>query len=305
MVFVWVTAHARGVLCAALCLAPLIGCAQTTVEGSVDKALPPGAQPAVVAGSESLAPEAQTTAAPLAACRPDSMPTQTPAVLTVGASALPQAPWFTEADPTTGAGLEAAIVGHTAKVLGFGSVTWVGPDDPADLYVGQFTAEDIGDAPGPSTSPSDASSISTGYFAIHDTAVVRSADAGRTPSIQWESGRVGYVPGAASELTVTERQARNPQAFPTEAAGLAALRSGQLDAMLIPITSAVDLQPTDELVAAAQIPPLGARQSEQFVMTLPPASTLTPCIDAALDRLRIEGVLAAEARRWVTVPVTP
>lgn len=294
---------ASGVLSVVFCCAPLFGCAQTPVEGSVDKALPPGAQPAAVAASESLAPEAQTTAAPLAACTPESMSTRQPGVLTVAAPVTEVPPWFNGAHPTSGAGLEAAIVGHSADVLGFSSVNWVGPNDAADLYVGQFTANDNHPATRTTASNPASPTFSSGYFAVHDTVVVNTDRAPRGSSLDWAAARIGYVVDAPSELTASERQARNSEGFPSEEAGLEALRSGRLDAMLIPITRALTLDNSEGLTALAQVPPLASRQADQLVMALPPNAGYAPCIDAALDRLRIEGVLEAEARRWITVPV--
>ena len=58
------------------------------------------------------------------------------------------------------------------------------------------------------------------------------------------------------------------------------------------------------LVVAGQVEP-GKWQPDQFHLVLAKGSLLTPCVSAAVDRLRIEGDLDTLTQAFVTGPLAP
>lgn len=273
-------------------IAVTAGCAQSTAVSGPGDALPPSAQPTLLAETATLAPGAREVASPVSACSPAKLPTRVPGVLTVAAPPAPAPPWITTADPAAGQGLEASIVRRVATTLGYQGATWVPAGSPADLRVGRHTTNDPAVRNG-------TAEFSAGYFAVTDTAVARRG----APTPSANQRRVGYVRATSGELAAGTMTAKARVGFDSERAGLAALASGGLDLMIIPVTSAVSLNPAGTVVAVEQLTPDGQRQPDQLVFLLPANSPLTPCINGAIDRLRVEGALADEARRWIGIPV--
>lgn len=286
----------RGVLLAALATIAMggaAGCAQEAAMGGIGNALPPSAQPSLLAERSSLAPEAMETAAVVSSCTPGSLATVTPGALTVSTAVTPDPPWFNDRDPSTGDGLESSIVRDVAGVLGYRDATWVPPGSPSDIYVGQFTSKEP-------TVINGVQEVSNGYFAVNDILVRRKGH-----TLPPEKSRLGYVEGAQSEKTVEDRRATEKLPFATEREGISALLSGAVDGMLIPVTSAIDMDATQlaRFAPLVQVKPDAKSQPDQLKFLLPANSPLTPCVDAAIDRLRVEGILKSRADQWVPIPM--
>jgi polar amino acid transport system substrate-binding protein len=79
----------------------------------------------------------------------------------------------------------------------------------------------------------------------------------------------------------------------------AALTSGQIDALVLDLPTAFEVQSelTDGTIVG-QLPP-GTDKSEQFGIVLDKGSKLTACVSGAVDGLRADGTLAKLQQQWL------
>lgn len=248
-----------------------------------------------------------TTAPPLPDCTGGALPTLTPGTLTIGTGAPAQSPWFIADTPSSGQGFESAVAYAVAGALGYDRdhVAWTQVDRTQaaagtiggfDLDLNQFTAPDAG------TTTAD---YSTGYFAVTDTLVMVRSDSPKPASVSALSGLVlaapAESPSAAAIKRVTGAGART---FPDAAETLAALAAGSVSGAVLPIQSAIAVSAANpSLQLIGQLPSDPEIQPDQFKVLLPAGSTLTGCVSAAIDKLRVEGALDALAEQWITAVV--
>ena len=250
-----------------------------------------------------------STAAQLLDCTPATLATRTPGVLTLATSAPLRAPWFTGSDPAAADGFEAQIAENVAVTLGFGAdrqrwqivdsaATLSGADDSFDVFIHQ-----VGDAQAAAAN----ADLSTGYYAITDAVVMPKAAAdllgGRAPD--YRALRIGVVAGSSGQTVMLEKGVDGAQEFDSSQSAIAALSAGSLDAAVLPTPDALTAASAEATLAVlGQLPP-GRWQPEQFHLVLAKDSPLTPCVSAAVDRLRIEGTLDQLAEQWITGPLAP
>ena len=148
----------------------------------------------------------------------------------------PSAPWFNDADPATGRGLQAAVARDLASTLGYSAdrVRWVaGSNARADVT---FPDPKLtGSAGSANSTATPATDKTVGYFAVNDALVVRGT--ARTSAPAAANIRLGFVTGTQSEWSARSYGAASALGFSTESQGLAALAAGRIDAMLVPLTS--------------------------------------------------------------------
>ena len=79
----------------------------------------------------------------------------------------------------------------------------------------------------------------------------------------------------------------------------AALTSGQIDALVLDLPTAIEVQSelTDGTIVG-QLPP-GTDKSEQFGIVLDKGSKLTACVSGAVDGLRADGTLSKLQQQWL------
>ena len=239
-----------------------------------------------------------TTAPALPACTGGALPTVTDGVLTVGTGTPTAEPWFSGA-PASGQGLESAVAYSVAQVLGYpvDQVAWVSVDKAGaaagtatgfDLDVDQFTAADTG---------SPTADYSTGYFPVTDVLLIRAGSTAPTAA-GLAAVKLGTTDSTPAGLAATN--------YPSEQQAVAALTAQAVDAVVLPIHTALATAQSDPAVTiAGQLRTDPEQQPQQFRALLPKGSTLTGCVSSAIDRLRVEGTLDALAQQWVTpsVPV--
>jgi polar amino acid transport system substrate-binding protein len=92
---------------------------------------------------------------------------------------------------------------------------------------------------------------------------------------------------------------KEPQVYDTNDAAVEALKNGQIDGLVVDLPTAffVTAVQVDNGVIVGQFPP--APGGEHFSVVLDKGSTLTPCVNAALARLKTSGKLAAIAQEWL------
>ncbi|WP_040167118.1 ABC transporter substrate-binding protein [Microbacterium gorillae] len=233
-----------------------------------------------------------------------ALQTITPGKLTIATGQPAYSPWVIGDKPESGEGLEAAVSYALAEKLGFAKddVVWVrttfdaaiapGPKD-WDLNIQQFSATD---------ERRQAVDFSTPYYTTSQAVVAKDATtAAKVSTIaDLKKATVGAMVGTTSYTVLKDATGVDPQVFNSNADLVAALQSGQIDALV------VDL-PTAFYVTGAQVE--GSVIVGQFADTtggdelsyvLPKDSALTAPVSAALDALRADGTLDKLAEKWIT-----
>ncbi|SDP48809.1 polar amino acid transport system substrate-binding protein [Nakamurella panacisegetis] len=264
------------------------------------------------AGSAALPPTAAVApvtsgpgevATPLPNCTPSTLKTRTPGRLVFTAAGSASAPWFNGA-PSGGKGYEAAVALAVAKELGYSasSVSWsttaratllAGKASGFDVAIGEFATPDVG---------SSTVDYSSGYFSISNSVVSKTGRpaAAITSSAGLKGMAIGVVAGAPA--VASARTGATVRTYPNATAALAALTGGTVSAVVVPTPTAVTLGAAFTVVG--QLPD-GDEQPQQFGMVLPKHSPLTSCVSAAVDQLRVTGVLSSLVRTWVPDAAKP
>ncbi len=177
--------------------------------------------------------------------------------------------------------------------------------DPAKVVLGKGTGFDVAldefATPDRTSGPVD---YSTGYFGMSDSVVASSgtATAGISNTAGLKTLRVATVSGTTGASAVKSQISAAAHSYPSATAALAALRSGAVDVAVVPTQLAVVAGPGLTVVGQLTDP---TEQPQQFGMILPKDSSLTSCVSAAIDQLRVTGGLAALLQRWVPAAAKP
>lgn len=289
---------------------PVPGSMSSSVSGAVATSVPGAVAASVtVTAAPSTSPvdtagPIDPVALPLPQCRAEKLATRTAGVLTIGTPSTRLPPWF-DGDPATGRGYESAVGLAVAGILGFRAdqVTWVAttaspgsPDGDAgvDVEMGQVVIPAAGQP---------RFDMSTGYYDISESAVtVSGSSAAPVTAAGLRRARLGVVRGTAGPAAVSEvvKPDHPATAFPSAASAATALSHGGIDALVLSTPEAFTVSGVGSgLVLVGQLPP-GKWQPDQFGMVLSKGSSLTPCISAAVDALRVEGDLARLTAEWIT-----
>ena len=238
------------------------------------------------------------------ACAPGRLETKNPGTLTVSTEKPAYPPYFEEDESTKGRGFESAVAYAIAKELGFakGEVTWT---------VVPFNASY---APGPKDFDFDVNQISITderarqvdfsepYFSAPQAVVLpeESSLESITSIADLANAKLGVQVGTTSLDAVREvvRPNEDPQVYNDSNDVVQALKQNRVDAVV------VDL-PTAFYLTAAQVE--GSRIAGQFEAPggdrwgalLEKDSPLTPCVSAAVRRLRDSGELDRLENRWL------
>ncbi len=307
------------------CAAPAAGGSRSTsvgnspAAGSTSVGSPAPAVVASVTGSNHVVPTAPgltaspvtsgagVVATPLPDCKPAVLHSLRPGKLSFTTSEKAVAPWFVGDNPAAGTGYESAVAAAVATELGYpaGDVLWT-RSDLTKVVAGQGSGFDV--AVGEFATPQQTGGsvdYSTGYFAISQSVVARTgapaAAVNRLAGLK--ALRLGSVSGTAGLPSGGGlAAARTPTAYRTAAAGLAALRSGVVDAVVLPTPVALAAGSSVTIIGQLNDP---TEQPPQFGMILPRHSPLTACVSAAIDQLRITGTLATLLKTWVPSAAKP
>lgn len=252
------------------------------------------------------------TIAALAACSANTaadsgaLPTVTVGKLTIGTGQPAYAPWVLNDKPESGEGFEAAVAYAVADKLGFkkSDVVWV------------RTSFDQAIAPGPknfdfnlqqfSITPERKKSVdfSSPYYSTTQTVVtIAGTKAASAKSIaDLQSTLLGAQAGTTSYSAITDviKPTKKGLAFNTNDDAVAALKNGQVDALVMDLPTAlyeaaVDL--TNGKIVG-QLPT--AAKGDEFGLVLDKGSPLTAKVTAAVDALRADGTLANLEQKWLT-----
>ncbi|MFI8824461.1 ABC transporter substrate-binding protein [Streptomyces sp. NPDC053431] len=270
----------------------------------------------VALAASGCAPQPESTGGPSASasaagkpasCAPGTLATKAKGKLTVGTDTPAYAPWFQDDAPANGKGYESAVAYAVARKLGFaqGDVVW------------QKVAFNNAFAPGEKTFDFDinqvsinedrrkAVDLSSGYYDVRQAVIaLKDSKAAKASSLtDLKGAKLGAQVGTTS-LDVINQQIKpeqQPAVFQKNDLAKAALKNGQVDAIVVDLPTAFYITGAEvpEAKVVGQFETTGGAQ-EQFGLVLDKGSALTSCVSQAVDALRKDGTLAAIEKQWLS-----
>ncbi len=213
-------------------------------------------------------------------------------------------PWKIN-DPATGKGFESAVAYAVAKELGFtrSQVEWVYTPFNRAIAPGRkqfdFAINQISYTP----ARAKVLAFSNSYCNVNQSIVGLKGKA--ISSVRSINGLKRYKLGAQLGTTSYQfianriKPSQRPAVYDTNDAAVAALRNGQIDGLVVDLPTAffVTAVQVEDGVIVGQFAPAG--DAEHFSVVLDKSSTLTPCVNAALARLKSSGTLASITQEWL------
>lgn len=243
-------------------------------------------------------------------CDVEAPPLRRDGAITFATDLPGRLPWFSR-DVTRGEGFEGALAYEVAAGLGINrdAVEWTdvafwdafAPGEKRfDIFLGRALAR-----PERETE----ADLSEGYYQV-DQAILAKGDGpvgGATSLTDLRPFRLGALVGRSGLRVIDTviRPKERPFAFQGPEQGLAAIQSGEVDALFLDLTMArwaesvhPDLETVGRVVTG-----------DEYALVMPAGSSLVRCVNAVLDRLRENGTLQALEDRWLLsredVPLLP
>ncbi|MFF4524660.1 ABC transporter substrate-binding protein [Streptomyces bluensis] len=241
------------------------------------------------------------------ACAKGELNTETSGKLTIATDKPAYEPWFKDDDPASGEGFESAVAYAVAKQLGY---------DKADV-VWQTVPFNKAFAPGEKTFDFDINQVSiseerknavdfsSGYYDVRQAVVaLKDSKAAKATSIAGlKDVKLGAQVGTTSLASINDvvRPRQDAAAFAKNDQAKAALKNGQVDAVVVDLPTAFYItaaEVTDARIVG-QFENRGGTP-EQFGLVLDKGSALTSCVTDAVDALREDGTLARIEKQWLS-----
>lgn len=270
---------------------------------------------AVSTGAATTAPE---TAAPTAdACA--NLATLTAGKLTIGADNPAYPPFYIPSDPapansewelgdpTNGQGVEGATAYAIADQLGFSkeAVVWVvapfttviAPGDKTfDIYLTQVSYSD---------ERAEVVDLSDGYFDLNQAVVGldKTPIADVTTVAGLKDFKLGAQVGTTSYDYIVNNIAptKEPSVYDTNDAAIKALQAGQIDGVVadLPTTFYMRDAQLDGGKIVGSLPTAAGEDVEHFSVLLAKGSSLTECVNRAIQALKDDGTLDVIRDQWI------
>jgi polar amino acid transport system substrate-binding protein len=236
------------------------------------------------------------------ACTKDSLTTLSKGVLTFGTDQPAYPPWFVDDDPANGKGFESAVAYAVADKLGYAKddVKWVRVPFNAAIAPGPKTFDANLNEFSITDERKQAVDFSAPYFDVTQAVVaVKNSPAAQVKDLAGLKGlKLGAQVGTTSYTAAT---ALNPNVsvFNNNDDAKAALSNGQIDALVLDLPTAFQVQSelTDGVIVGQL--PNGSGQAEQFGIVLDKGSPLTTCVSKAVDELGQNGDLFTLQKTWL------
>ena len=297
---------------ATLATVAVIGAGCSTAASPSPSASPPSAAPATPTASPSADP-----------CAKSGLTLRTPGKLTIGTDNPAFGPWFggtpakgstwQVSDPTSGEGLESAVVYAIAGKLGFdkAEVAWVVVPFNNVIQPGPKAFDFDMNQVSYSAERAQAVDLSEGYFDNNQAVVAFKANAiaKATSVADLKAYRLGAQVGTTSYKYITDniQPTAQPRVYNTNDAAIKGLQAKQIDGIVVDLGTAFymrDAQLTNGTIVGS-LPTVGAQ--EYFGAVLNKGSPLTACVNAAIAALKSDGTLDALRKQWIeskgSVPV--
>jgi polar amino acid transport system substrate-binding protein len=302
----------RAAVIATLATVAMIGAGCSTAASPSPAAAPPSAAPATPTASPSADP-----------CAKSGLTLRTPGKLTIGTDNPAFGPWFggtpakgstwQVSDPTSGEGLESAVVYAIAGKLGFdkAEVAWVAVPFNNVIQPGPKAFDFDVNQVSYSSERAQAVDLSEGYFDNNQAVVAFKANAiaNATSVADLKAYRLGAQIGTTSYKYITDniQPTAQPRVYNTNDAAIKGLQAKQIDGIVVDLGTAFymrDAQLTNGTIVGS-LPTVGAQ--EYFGAVLNKGSPLTACVNAAIVALKSDGTLDALRKQWIeskgSVPV--
>jgi len=239
----------------------------------------------------------------VASCAKADLATVESGKLTIATGEPAYYPWIIDDKPETGNGFEGAVAYAVAKQLGFSNdeVVWVRTTFDSAVTPGaksfDFNLQQFSITPERATAVDFSSPYYTAPQAI--VSYKGSKIAGKTSIADLKSAKLGAAVGTTSLDAIENQIGIKPEVFNDNAAGVAALKNGQIDGLVVDLPTAFYLsgvEVTDGLIVG-QLPSTGS--GDQFGLLLSKDNALTSCVSAAVDAITADGTLAAITDTWL------
>ncbi len=263
---------------------------------------------ALVGSAAACAPADQSASAPspsaaAAQCTKDSLNTLTKGSITFGTDQPAYPPWFVDDDPANGKGFESAVAYAVAGQLGYANqdVKWVRVPFNAAIAPGPKTFDANLNEFSITDERKQAVDFSSPYFDVTQAVVaVKSSPAAAVKNLGGLKGlKLGAQVGTTS-YTAAKAIDPNVAVFNNNDDAKAALTNGQIDALVLDLPTAFEVQSelTDGVIVGQL--PSGTEKAEQFGIVLDKGSSLTSCVSKAVDDLGNDGELFKLQKVWLT-----
>ena len=245
----------------------------------------------------------QATSDSAASCAKADLATVESGKLTIATGQPAYYPWIIDDKPETGNGFEGAVAYAVAKQLGFTNdeVVWVRTTfDSAvtpgaknfDFNLQQFSI---------TTERAAAVDFSSPYYTAPQAIVSfkGSKIEGKTSIADLKNAKLGAAVGTTSLDAIQNQIGIKPQVFNDNAAGVSALKNGQIDGLVVDLPTAFYLSGVEvkDGLIVGQLPSTGT--GDQFGLLMSKGSALTSCVTAAVDAITANGVLATITDKWL------
>ena len=244
-----------------------------------------------------------TNTAASASCAKADLATVASGKLTIATGEPAYYPWILDDKPETGTGFEGAVAYAVAKQLGFSAdeVTWVRTTFDGAVTPGEknfdFNLQQFSITPDRAKVVDFSSPYYTATQAI--VSYQGSKIEGKTSIADLKSAKLGAAVGTTSLDAIENQIGIKPQVFNDNAAGVSALKNGQIDGLVVDLPTAFYLSgvEVDKGIIVGQLPSTGT--GDQFGLLLSKGSALTACVSAAVDAITADGTLAAITDKWL------
>jgi polar amino acid transport system substrate-binding protein len=265
---------------------------------------------ALAAGGPAASARSATAAS--SSCSTSKLALHTPGVLTVATDDPAYPPYFENNKPSNGKGFESAVAYAVAKQLGFGSskVKWIVEPFDSSYAPGPKSFDfDINEI---SITPQRAKevSFSSPYYTNPQAIIVyKNSPLAHAKSLAaFKNSNLGVQIGTTS-LSAAEqviKPSKTPQIFDTSNDVVQAFKIHRVDAIVVDYATALYLT-SAEISKTTIAGQFNAPGGDNWGLLLKKGSTLTPCVNKALAKLKSNGTLANLTKRWmsskVSVPV--
>ena len=245
----------------------------------------------------------ESTESASASCEKADLATVADGTLTIATGEPAYYPWVIDDAPESGEGFEAAVAYAVATQLGFTNeeVTWVRTTFDGAVTPGEknfdFNLQQF------SITPDRAKVVdfSSAYYTAPQAIVSYKGSKieGKTSLADLKSAKLGAAVGTTSLDAISNQIGSKPEVFNDNAAGVSALKNGQIDGLVVDLPTAFYLsgvEVTDGLIVG-QLPSTGT--GDQFGLLLSKDSKLTTCVSGALDAITADGTLASITDTWL------
>ncbi|WP_319430048.1 ABC transporter substrate-binding protein [Mycobacterium sp. RTGN5] len=239
-----------------------------------------------------------------ATCDKGALATLKSSVLTFGTDQPAYPPWFVDDNPANGKGFESAVAYAVADKLGYDSknVAWVRVPFNAAIAPGPKTFDANLNEFSITDERKQAVDFSSPYYDVTQAAVtIKSSPAAKVTTLAGlRDLRLGAQVGTTSYDAAKALGTKGPvNVYNNNDDAKAALTNGQIDALVLDLPTAFQVQ--SELADGDIVGqfPSGTAKPEQFGIVLDKGSALTSCVSGAVDGLRSDGTLAKLQQQWL------